>query len=181
MVGENDGSSAVFSSDGPSYPPRVDGRDAVDEHLISVLGTRVKVRFRRLPNVDRPFTSRCRVPHVERSARDKFARRWSIRMSSTACRTSGAAVLFDANSGMPVVPRLQQEPWQWVARPTKRGAVHRCSQDRPDGRSHSARVDRRRRCPHRPGATTSRSLPSARGTTRQCSTCERHLNMAGVV
>ena len=57
-------------------------------------------------------------------------------------RAAGPALLFDADSGLPLVPGATP------AAP-RRGAVHRRPQAGPDGGPHAPRVDRRGHRPHR--------------------------------
>ncbi|MBT9176965.1 MAG: hypothetical protein DDT20_01291 [Firmicutes bacterium] len=54
-------------------------------------------------------------------------------------RPAGPALLYHANSSLPLVPG---------PRPPRPGALHRCPQAWPDGGPHPPRVDRRRHRPH---------------------------------
>ena len=59
-------------------------------------------------------------------------------------RAAGPAFLLDADSGLPLVPRPQQEPRRQAARPARRGAVHRRAQARHAGGPHPQGVLGRR-------------------------------------
>ena len=56
---------------------------------------------------------------------------------------------FDPDPRLPVVSGSQQEPRQWLARPTRRGAVHQCPQAWTHGRPDPQGVLRRGHRPHR--------------------------------
>ena len=57
-------------------------------------------------------------------------------------RPAGAALLLDADSGLPLVPGAAPHS-------ARRDSVHRRPQTRPNGGPHAPRVDRRRHRPHR--------------------------------
>ena len=63
-------------------------------------------------------------------------------------RAAGPALLFDPDPRLPVVPYPGPQRRQ-VARPPRRGVVHRRTQARPHDRPHPPRTDRRRHRPHR--------------------------------
>ena len=58
-------------------------------------------------------------------------------------RAARPALLFDADPGVPVVPRARQEE-RPLPRPPRRDAVHRRAEARHDGRPRAPRADRRR-------------------------------------